>query len=239
MNDLVAEIEKQLERIAPKNLNKVPHLRRENTIKSIHSSAAIEGNTLSIEQVTAVIDGKRVLGKDREIREIKNYFDAYELINEINPYNMNDMLKTHRTMMEALVDECGTFRTTGVGVFDKHGKPVHIAPPASTVPVNMKNLFNWLTHTTEHPLIVSSIFHYEFEYIHPFQDGNGRMGRFWQTTILTEWNPVFAFISAESIVRKRQIQYYAALRESDKQSDCNVFIIFMLESILEAVKEVV
>ena len=209
-------------------------LRKKNRIQTIHSSLAIEQNTLSIEQMTAIIEGKRVLGAPNEIQEVKNAVQAYNLLLELNPYEENDLLRAHKLMMSDLVDRNGKYRSEGVGIFDGN-EVVHVAPPADNVPFLMADLFSWLKNSSEHPLIKSCVFHYEFEFIHPFPDGNGRMGRFWQTVILKEWKPVFAWIPVETLVKEHQAEYYAALTSSDKDADSTSFIDFMLEIISSAV----
>ena len=166
------------------------HLRRENRIRTIHSSLAIEHNTLTLGQVTAILEGKRVLGDPREIREVKNAFAAYDLLTNINPFSVDDLLRVHGLMVDGLVSEAGRFRSEGVGVFDGD-RLVHMAPPARLVPDHIASLFAWYPASSLHPLIKSAVFHYEFEFIHPFQDGNGRMGRMWHTALLGAWNPLF------------------------------------------------
>jgi Fic family protein len=175
-------------------------LRKENRIKTIHSSLAIENNSLSLKQITAIIDGKRVLGNPNEIKEVKNSIQAYDLLLSLNPYNEKDLLKAHKLMMQDLVERNGKYRTDGVGIFDGE-KVVHMAPPADRVPELMGDLFEWIQKSDVHPLIKSCVFHYEFEFIHPFQDGNGRIGRLWQTVILKEWKEVFAWLPVETLVK--------------------------------------
>lgn len=213
-------------------------LRKKNRIRTIHSSLAIEQNTLSIEQMTAIIEGKRVLGAPNEIQEVKNAVQAYDLLLELNPYEEKDLLRAHKLMMADLVDRNGKYRSGGVGIFDGN-EVVHVAPPASNVPFLMADLFSWLKNSNEHPLIKSCVFHYEFEFIHPFQDGNGRMGRFWQTVILKEWKPVFAWIPVETLVKEHQAEYYAALTSSDKDADSTAFIDFMLEIISKEIDKII
>ena len=213
-------------------------LRKKNRIQTIHSSLAIEQNTLSIEQMTAIIEGKRVLGAPNEIQEVKNAVQAYNLLLELNPYEEKDLLRAHKLMMADLVDRNGKYRSGGVGIFDGN-EVVHVAPPADNVPFLMADLFSWLKNSSEHPLIKSCVFHYEFEFIHPFQDGNGRMGRFWQTVILKEWKPVFAWIPVETLVKEHQAEYYAALTSSDKDADSTAFIDFMLEIISKEIDKII
>ena len=212
-------------------------LRKENRIKTIHSSLAIENNSLSIEQITAIIEGKRVLGNPNEIQEVKNALQAYELLLILNPYEEKDLLKAHKLMMSDLVERNGKYRNDGVGVFD--GKQVvHLAPPADRVPFLMADLFQWLKNSDVHPLIKSCVFHYEFEFIHPFQDGNGRMGRLWQTVILKDWKSVFAWLPIETLIKENQDEYYKALSSSDSNADSTNFIVFMLQTILNTIKEI-
>ena len=213
-----------------------PHLRKENRIKTIQSSLAIENNSLSIDQVTAILEGKRVLGAPNEIKEVKNAIDAYELLLELNPYKPADLLKAHKLMMADLVRESGRFRSGGVGVFDGK-KCIHLAPPADRVPALMADLFEWVKKTKVHPLVSSCVFHYEFEFIHPFADGNGRMGRMWQTLLLMQWNPIFAWIPVETIVKEHQQEYYAAMAQSDSTADSTPFISFMLRCLKRAAFE--
>ena len=213
-------------------------LRKENRIKTIHSSLAIENNSLTIEQITAIIDGKRVLGSPNEIQEVKNAIQAYELLLTLNPYDEKDLLKAHFLMMQDLVSHNGKYRNEGVGIFDGN-QVVHLAPPADRVPLLMADLFNWLKTSDVHPLIKSCVFHYEFEFIHPFQDGNGRMGRLWQTVILKEWKEVFAWIPVESLIKENQSEYYNALNSSDKEADSSSFIEFMLSLLLKTIEEII
>lgn len=213
-----------------------PQLRRENRIKTIQSSLAIENNSLSLDQVTAIVEGKRVLGAPNEIQEVKNAIDAYELMLELNPYKEKDMLKAHKLMMTDLVGECGRFRTGGVGVFNGE-VCIHMAPPAQRVPLLIGELLDWVKTTKTHPLISSCVFHYEFEFIHPFADGNGRLGRMWQTLLLMQWKPIFAWIPVETIVKEHQQEYYAAIMKSDHEASSTPFIVFMLGCLKEALDE--
>jgi len=217
----------------------VPILRRGNRIKTIQASLAIEGNTLSLEQVTAVIAGKRVLAPPREIQEVRNAFAAYEELPHWSAHSRTDLLAAHGLMMAGLVDEIGCFRSGGVGI-QRGEDVVHVAPPAARVPVLIDDLLAWVESTDEHPLIASCVFHYEFEFIHPFQDGNGRLGRLWQTLILSHWRPVFALLPVESIIRDRQQDYYDALGQAGQAgqaADATAFIEFMLNAILRAIEE--
>ena len=213
-----------------------PHLRKENRIKTIQSSLAIENNSLSVDQVSAILDGKRVLGAPKEIQEVKNAIDAYELLLELNPYKEKDLLRAHQLMMTDLVNENGRYRQGDVGVFDGQ-KCIHIAPPAQRVPLLMADLLRWVKETKVHPLISSCVFHYEFEFIHPFADGNGRMGRMWQTLLLMQWKPVFAWIPVETIVKEHQQDYYAAIAQSDHEANSSSFITFMLQCLKQALQE--
>ncbi len=213
-------------------------LRKENRIKTIHSSLAIENNSLSLKQITAIIDGKRILGNPNEIKEVKNSIQAYDLLLSLNPYKEKDLLKAHKLMMQDLVERNGKYRTDGVGIFDGE-KVVHMAPPADRVPELMGDLFEWLKISDIHPLIKSCVFHYEFEFIHPFQDGNGRMGRLWQTVILKEWKEVFAWLPVETLVKENQKAYYSVLSVSDSAANSTKFIEFMLTLILNTIEEII
>lgn len=213
-------------------------LRKENRIKTIHSSLAIENNSLSLKQITAIIDGKHVLGNPNEIKEVKNSIQAYNLLLSLNPYNEKDLLKVHKLMMQDLVDRNGKYRTDGVGIFDGE-RVVHLAPPADRVPELMFNLFEWLKTSDVHPLIKSCVFHYEFEFIHPFQDGNGRIGRLWQTVILKEWKEIFAWLPVETLIKENQKEYYSVLGASDSEANSTKFIEFMLSLILNTVEEII
>lgn len=202
-------------------------MHRINRIKTIQGSLAIEGNTLSTDQITAILDGKPVIAPINEVQEIRNAIKAYELLDKLNPGSMDDLLKVHLIMETGLIDDAGRFRTKGVGVAS--GKDIiHYAPPAERVPQLMNNLFDWLTETDEHPLIKSSVFHYEFEFIHPFSDGNGRTGRFWQTLILSKWRFIFKNLPIENIVYKYRKEYYNAIAVSGGKNGCTPFIEFIL-----------
>lgn len=209
---------------------------RSNRIRTIRSSLAIEGNTLSIEQVTAIMDGKRILANPIEIREVKNACAAYEKMPSLNPYSVDDLLKAHSVMMDALVSENGVFRSGSVGVFDGENL-LHMAPPASSVPFLIKDLFKWYGESSLHPLIKSAVFHYEFEFIHPFCDGNGRMGRMWHSLLLGHWKEMFYWLPLDDLIKTRQKDYYDALNEAGRVSDSGVFVILMLEIIRDTLKD--
>jgi Fic family protein len=213
---------------------KVLRLRRINRIRTIHGSLAIEGNTLSEAQITAILEGKRVIAPPREVQEVKNALAAYDRFDTWKPEAEKDLLEAHRILMSGLVDEAGIYRRGDVGVMAEQ-QVIHMAPPADRVPHLMADLFAWLAATDVHPLIASSVFHYEFEFIHPFADGNGRMGRLWQSLILARWNPLFADIPVESLIFEHQAEYYHALQESTRQTDSAPFIAFMLRMILDTV----
>jgi Fic family protein len=214
-----------------------PQLRRNNRIRTIQASLAIENNTLSIEQVTAVLDGKTVLGLPREIQEVRNAFAAYEQLPNWQAHSATDLLTAQGLLMAGLVDEAGCFRTGGVGIYNGQDL-VHMAPPASRVEALMNDLLIWLASAQVHPLIASCVFHYEFEFIHPFADGNGRMGRLWQTLILSQWQTLLAYLPVESVIRVRQTAYYQALADADNLADSTPFIEFMLQALLDSMIEV-
>lgn len=210
-----------------------PVLHRELRIKTIHSSLLIEGNALDPEAVTAILDGKRVLGDSHDIREVVNAKRAYDLIPELDPYSLEDLLTAHRAMMDGLVAEAGRFRSGNVGVFDGDAL-IHAGTPAPYVPVVMADLFGWLKTTPMHPLLASCVFHFEFEFCHPFADGNGRMGRLWHTLLLSRWRPVLEWLPVESTIRQRQAGYYDALAKSDAAGSSEAFVEFMLEAIRDS-----
>ena len=237
ITNLVADICEQVGRItvlSHGNLN--PHLKKENRIRTIHSSLAIEQNSLSLEQVTATLDGKRILGNPNEIREVKNAYDTYELMLSLDPYSVEDLLKAHKVMMEGLIPENGKFRSGGIGIFDGD-VVVHMAPPAWLVPTQIQDLFDWYKQSNMHPLIKSAIFHYEFEFVHPFADGNGRIGRMWHSLLLGKWNELFFWLPVEELIKDRQKDYYNALGKSDKEADSRSFVELILEIILDTIKE--
>ncbi len=207
----------------------------ENRIRTIHSSLAIEGNSLSLNDVTAVIEGKIIAGKQTEIREVKNAYAAYDKIMSFDPYSIDDFLKAHRLMTDGLVKESGRFRSGDVGVFNGD-RVVHIGVRPHFVPGLMKELFGWARESNLHPVLKSAILHYEIETIHPFEDGNGRMGRLWQTLLLTKWNPLFAWIPMESVLYQNRPDYYRAIESARNANDSGVFIEFTLSSILDIIK---
>ncbi len=235
--NLVADISEQLGRIFVHRQTQLsPQLRRENRIKTIHSSLAIEHNSLSLEQVTAIVDGKRILGNPNEIREVQNAYRAYEMMMTLDPFSVEDLLKAHGSMMNGLIPENGRFRSGGVGVFDGETL-IHMAPPARLVPEHMQNLFRWYQSSAMHPLIKSAIFHYEFEFIHPFADGNGRLGRMWHTLLLGHWNEIFFWLPVEELIRSRQKNYYDELAKADQAADSAGFVELMLEIIRSTLGE--
>ena len=209
-----------------------PLLRKKNRIKTIHSSLAIENNTLSLKQVTDIIDGKHVLGAPDEIQEVKNAVAAYRLMSQLDAFKEKDLLTAHGLMMKDLVRHAGHYRQDGVGVFDGNGNCLHMAPPAARVPELMGDLFQWVKTTNVHPLIHSCVFHYEFEFIHPFIDGNGRMGRYWQTMLLARWKGIFSWLPVETIVKEHQQDYYNAIAKSDAAGESTAFIEFILQCLL-------
>lgn len=216
----------------------VPELRRGNRIRTLQASLAIEQNTLSVEQVTAVLDGKAVLGSQKEVQEVRNAFAAYEAMERWQPHRLNDLLAAHALLMTGLVDNPGQLRDGDVGIW-RGDKLLHMAPPASRVPTLVKDLLGWVRKTDAHPLVASAAFHYEFEFIHPFPDGNGRMGRLWQTLILGQWQPMLAWLPVETVIRHRQKDYYAQLARADASSDCSGFIEFMLQAIDDSLDEAI
>ena len=212
-----------------------PQLRRENRIRTIQASLAIEHNSLSLEQVSAILDGKRVLGLPHEIQEVRNAFAAYEQLSQWQATNALHLLAAHECLMFGLIDHAGRWRTSGVGIF-REQQMIHMAPPATQIPRLMDDLLNWLATTEHHPLISSCVFHYEFEFIHPFSDGNGRLGRLWQTLILSQWRVEMGSVPVDTIIREQQSDYYHVLGLADQQSDCTVFIEFMLSSFVQALR---
>jgi len=229
----VSSISEKIGRImATSNLEAKPHLRKNNRIKSIHSSLKIEANSLSLGQVRDVINNKMVLGEQKEIQEVKNAYAAYERLSEINPYSISDLNKFHSIMTKYVVEDSGKFRRGEEGVFNGR-QCIFMAPPARFVPQLMDDLFNWMkeSQSSVHPLILSSVFHYEFVFIHPFSDGNGRMARLWHTAILSKWKPVFEYIPIESQIEKFQEEYYDVIAKCHIDGESTIFIEFMLSQI--------
>ena len=216
-----------------------PTLRRTNRIRTIYSSLAIEQNTLSLEQVTAVLNGKQVIAPPKDIAEVKNAYEIYEMMDSLNPYSVDDLLSAHGVMTRGLVEESGYFRSRPVGVVDKQGNILHFGTLPDYVPGLVTELLEWVRDSDFHMLIKSCVFHYELELIHPFADGNGRIGRLWHTLLLTQWKPMFAWLPVESIIHDRQDEYYQAINRSNNEAESTVFIEFMLSAIKEALMEAV
>lgn len=222
-----------------KSLDKLPRLRKQNRIRSVYSSCAIEANSLTLDQVTDIINGKKVFGPEREIQEVKNAILAYDEIESLNPFSMDDLKKTHFTLSKFLVENLGKFRNRPEGVFDGD-MCIFIAPPQEMVPSLMEDLFSWLidNKNTIHPLILSSVFHYEFIFIHPFEDGNGRCARLWQNALLGYYNPLFYWMPIENYIKDYQQEYYDAISKSHINGESSVFIEFMMNMILKALKNI-
>ena len=238
--DSVAEIAELVGRLTSTNqLSSNPTLCRSNRIRTIHGSLAIEQNTLSLEQVTAVLNGKHVLAPPKDIAEVKNAYEIYERLDELDPYSVDDLLTAHGIMTRELVDESGMFRTRPVGVVDQEGRVLHFGTLPQYVPDLVMELLDWVKNSDVHMLIRSCVFHYEFELIHPFADGNGRVGRLWHTLLLSKWNPAFAWLPVESIIHDRQEEYYAAINASNDAGESTVFIEFMLSAIKASLMDTV
>jgi Fic family protein len=232
--NLVTTISEKIGQINAKYLDKPsPKLRKENKVKTIHSSLKIEGNTLSEEQITAILEKKRVVGPKKDVNEVLNAIKVYEQLQKYKPESVKSFLSAHDILMKGLVTDCGKFRNKGVGIMAGENL-AHVAPPAENVPYLMNDLFNYLKSTDEITLIKSCVFHYEVEFIHPFSDGNGRMGRLWQTLILMKQYPVFEFIPFENLIHHTQNDYYKALAQSDKVGNSTPFIEYMLGVIDES-----
>jgi Fic family protein len=237
MIHLIAEIMKMIGQLSNQDhLNHQPKLRRKNMISSIYSSLAIEQNGLTLKQVSDIVNGKLVIGEMRDIVEVKNAIRVYDELFKINPFDIKHLLKYHGIMMESLIDDAGQFRKGEEGVFEDD-RAIFMAPPAERVPSLMRDLFDYLIHDDEHILIKSCVFHYEFEFIHPFSDGNGRMGRLFQTCLLASKEKVFAYLPVESIIKERQQAYYQAISSCHQKGNSNDFIEFMLDAILETIKQ--
>lgn len=235
--NLVSDISSSLERVRI-SIEKSDgvRLRKINRMKTIHTSLAIEGNSLTEEQVTALIEGKPVLAPLKEVQEVRNAVKAYNEFWSFDPYSQESLLKAHSIIAMGLVDFPGEYRRGSVCVAGREGIS-HIAPPAANVPYLMSDLFEWLEESEDNMLIKSSVFHYEFEYIHPFEDGNGRTGRFWQSRLLAEWNPVFEYVPIENMIWKNQSEYYKAIQDSTARNDSGIFIEFMLSMIMRTLAE--
>ena len=228
----IAEIAELVGKLTSTNqLSANPTLRRTNRIRTIHGSLAIEQNTLSLEQVTAVLNGKQVLAPPKDIAEVKNAYEIYERLEELAPYSVDDLLTAHGIMTRGLVDESGVFRSKPVGVVDQEGHVLHFGTLPQYVPNLVMELLDWVKNSDVHMLIRSCVFHYEFELIHPFANGNGRVGRLWHTLLLSKWNPAFAWLPVESIIHDRQQEYYEAINASNNAGESTVFIEFMLSAI--------
>ena len=246
----LSTISRHLGRFDRHRFNHSPQLRKQNRIRTLHSTLAIEGNSLTPAQITAIIDGKRVLGQPREIQEVQNAIQTYERLPHWDPTNLNHLLQAHQSLMAGPVSEAGKFRKMGVGIYREHRAEctldmdpvcppprqssrqiVHVPPPAQRVSLLMADLLDWLKMSQDHPLIKSSVFHYELEFIHPFIDGNGRMGRLWQTAILGRWDEIFYVMPIESLIKDNQDQYYRSLEIADRSGDSTGFIEFILEMI--------
>jgi Fic family protein len=234
-----ARIAENLGRLSSVNeLERLPRLRKISKLKSIHSSLAIENNTLSLQEVTSIIDGKRIAGPKEDVIAVKNAFRAYEMMENVNAFKVEDLLNVHGKMMESLTPEAGKIRTKNVGVFDGSGSLVHMAPPPEMAQKLIYELFDWVEKSDVPMLIKSSVFHYEFEFIHPFNDGNGRMGRLWQTLLLSTWKPIFKYIPIESVIKDNQSEYYQAIKRSTSEGKSNAFVLFMLKVIDKAVEDI-
>lgn len=229
---LVAEISELVGKLSARDpLTANPTLRRTNRIRTIQGSLAIEQNTLSIEQVTAVLNGKQVLAPPKDIAEVKNAYEIYERLDELDPYSADDLLTAHAVMTRGLIDESGMFRTKPVGVVDQNGHVLHFGTLPQYVPDLITELLDWVKNSDVHMLIRSCVFHYEFELIHPFADGNGRVGRLWHTLLLSRWKPAFAWLPVESMIYAHQEEYYAAINASNDAAESTVFVEFMLSTI--------
>ena len=238
--DHVAEIAELMGRLtAASPLSANPTLRRANRIRTIHGSLAIEQNTLSLEQVTAVLNGKHVLAPPKDIAEVKNAYEIYDLLDELDPYSVDDLLLAHGIMTRGLVEESGMFRSRPVGVVDSEGHVLHFGTLPQYVPDLVLELLDWVKTSDVHILIRSCVFHYELELIHPFADGNGRVGRLWHTLLLSKWNPAFAWLPVESIIHDRQPEYSAAINSSNDAGESTVFIEFMLSAIKASLIEAI
>ena len=235
--NLISSISEKIGEVNANYLNRPsPQLRKQNKVKTIHSSLQIEGNTLTLEQITAIIENKRVIGPKKDVIEVINTIDIYDKLNELSPTSEKSFIKAHKLLMKGLIDKPGKYRTQSVGIV-KGTKVEHLAPPYENLPFLMKDLFDYLKKSDDPNLVKSCVFHYEMEFIHPFIDGNGRMGRIWQTLILMEKYPVFEFLPFETLISKNQKDYYNALSISDKFGNSTAFIEFMLKQINVSLNE--
>ena len=236
----VAEIAELTGKLSSTNkLSANPMLRRTNRIRTIHGSLAIEQNTLTLEQVTAVLNGKQVLAPPKDIAEVKNAYEIYERLDELDPYSVDDLMTAHGIMTRGLVDESGMFRTRPVGVVDQEGHVLHFGTLPQYVPDLVMELLDWVKSSDVHMLIRSCVFHYEFELIHPFADGNGRVGRLWHTLLLSKWNPAFVWLPVESMIHARQPEYYAAINASNDAGESTVLIEFVLSAIKASLRDAI
>lgn len=233
----ITSISEKIGEVNANFLNKPsPQLRKQNRIKTIHSSLKIEGNTLTEEQITALIENKKIVGPKKDVNEVLNAIDVYQALKDFDPKSEKSFLKAHDILMNNLIEKSGTYRTKGVGIV-KGSRVQHLAPPSQNLPGLMKDLFKYLENSEEIELIKSCVFHYEMEFIHPFLDGNGRMGRLWQTLILMDKYPVFEYLPFETIISENQEEYYQALSESDKSGKSTKFIEYMLSIIDSSLSE--
>ncbi len=235
--DYIAEICELVKSANASSLSLNPQLRKTNRIRTVQGTLAIEQNSLSTEQITAILNGKLVIAPPKDIAEVKNAFEIYERLDELNPYSAEDLLLAHSIMVKGLAEESGYFRTKPVGVVDGQGNILHFGTLPQYVPTLVGELLDWAKNSNEHMLIKSCVFHYEFELIHPFLDGNGRIGRLWHTLMLSKWEPIFAWLPIESIIYSRQQDYYDAINASNNEAESTKFIEFMLEAIRDALKE--
>ena len=240
MLNYVSEISGKIVKIDYINLNKKPELRKQSRINSIYSSLAIENNPLSLKQVEDVINGKIVMAEQKDIQEVKNAYKAYEELEKVDPYSIEDLKRLHGIMTFLIEDDAGKFRNHGEAVYNGDVM-IFMAPPENLVPTLMDNLFNWMKEAQDkvHPLILSCVFHYEFVFIHPFSDGNGRMARLWQTALLSEWEEAFEYMPIENLIKKHQQEYYKAINDCDKAGNSNIFIEFMLKMINETLDRLI
>jgi len=235
--ELIASISEKIGEVNSAHLYRPPtELRKRNRIKTIQSSLEIEGNTLSIEQITAILENKKVIAPKKDILEVKNAIIVYDRLADYKPYNLTSFCKAHEILMKGLVNNPGSIRSKSVGII-KGSVITHIAPPGNIVRSLLKDLFDYLKKDNDLLLIKSCVFHYEVEFIHPFLDGNGRMGRLWQTVLLRQYSPVFEFLPVESLIKAKQFEYYKILGESDNKGDSTVFVVFMLQIINDSLED--